>query len=48
MYPEKNKGKPDWEVIKKHLLKEGRVEKNLLMHLIKETSEILNGEPNLL
>jgi serine/threonine-protein phosphatase 2B catalytic subunit len=48
MYPEKNKGKPDWELVKNHLFKEGRVDKSLLVHLIKETIDILNSEPNLL
>ncbi len=47
LYPERLKGKPDWRLVKDHLLAEGRLEKAVLLRLIHETTELLDKEPNL-
>eukprot|EP00466_Bigelowiella_natans_P016645 jgi/Bigna1/92394/estExt_fgenesh1_pm.C_190028 len=39
---------PDLEVIKAHLLKEGRIEEDVFLDIIKRAAEVLKSEPNVL
>jgi len=48
MFSEKNKGKPDWRLIRDHLQKEGRIAKEDLIKLINDTNKIFKNEGNLL
>jgi len=48
MFGNRNNGKPDWKLIKDHLYREGRIEKNSLIKLVEDTNKILRKESNLL
>ena len=41
-------GKPDIAFLKNHFYREGRIKEEHALHIIKEATEILHAEPNLL
>jgi len=48
MFPDKLKNKPDWKVIRDHLQKEGRIDKEDLVKLINDANKMFKNEGNLL
>ncbi|KAH7647813.1 phosphatase 2B catalytic subunit [Cryptosporidium bovis] len=48
LFPDGIDGKPDWRTLKSHLLREGRVQKEHLLEIIRRTSEITANESNML
>ncbi|KAL4432241.1 hypothetical protein ABPG74_020209 [Tetrahymena malaccensis] len=48
IWPNKNSNKPDWKIIKDHLSKEGRIEKEDLVRLVADCNKIMRNENNLL
>ena len=47
MFPDRLKNKPDWKVIRDHLQKEGRIEKEDLIKLITDANKLFKSEGNL-
>jgi serine/threonine-protein phosphatase 2B catalytic subunit len=48
IWPDKNKNKPDWKLLRDHLHKEGRVDKPDLIKLVTDCNKIMKGEGNVL
>lgn len=48
LYPDRLKGKPDWRLLRELLHAEGRLDKTALLRLVRETSVLLDAEPNLI
>jgi len=49
LYPNKSTSTiPDWEALKTHMYKEGRVSKEHCMKILRDTLTLIKKEPNLL
>ena len=47
VFPESNKGLPDWRYIMYVLQREGKLDKEQIMHILNQSIDILKKEPNI-